>query len=474
MSGITSIGAYVPIYRLNNEEISKIWGGRSGPGSKAVAGYDEDTITMAVAATQDCLKRHPGQVNGLSLATTTSPYLEKLSAAVIASVVDLPRECQTADYTDSLRAATIALKAAASAVDSGAAENVIVTASDCRLGATQGVLEQLLGDGAAAIMIGSQNVIAAIEGSYSIFSDFTDFWRTSQDTYIRSADGRFIEDNSYLPTMQEAVKGLLAKCKLGPGDISKAVFYAPDTRLQAGLVRRLGIDKTRVQDTLYSQIGNTGTAAPLMMLISALIQAKPGDRILLASYGDGSDAFLFRVTDEIEKFKNQAGPIEGKAKKVAIGYGKYLAWKGLVPVETSTLPERSPMSLMTRWRQRRVISSLYGVRCQKCGTAQISPLGQAIRVCVNCQAKDQFEDYKFSDKRGKIFTFATDQLQATLNPPGVNGVIDFDDGGRLIVELTDYELDKVKVGLPVEMTFRKMYSSRGIHNYFWKARPVAE
>ena len=474
MSGITSIGAYVPIYRLSSEEISKTWGGRSGPGSKAVAGYDEDTITMAVAATLDCLKRHSGPVGGLSLATTTSPYLEKQSAALIASAVDLPRECHTADYTDSLRAATSALRSAANAVDSGASENVIVTASDCRLGATQGSLEQLLGDGAAALMIGSQNVIAAIEGSYSIFSDFTDFWRTSEDAYIRSAEGRFIEDNSYLPVMQEAIKGLLAKCKLGPKDIARAVFYAPDARLHAGLARRLGLDKTQVQDTLYSQIGNTGTAATLIMLIAALVGAKPGDRILLASYGDGSDAFLFRVTDGISKFQNQPGLIEGKAKKMAIGYGKYLTWKGLVPVEVSTLPERSPMSLMTRWRERRVISSLYGVKCKKCGTAQISPIGQAVRVCVNCQAKDQFEDYKFSDKKGKIFTFATDQLQATLNPPGVNGVIDFDDGGRLICELTDYELDKVKVGMPVEMTFRKMYTNRGIHNYFWKAKPVAE
>jgi hydroxymethylglutaryl-CoA synthase len=474
MSGITSLGAYVPIYRLNSEEISRIWGGRSGPGSKAVAGYDEDTITMAVAATLDCLKRHKSHVNGLSLATTTSPYLEKQSAAVVASAVDLPRECDTADYTDSVRAATIALKSAVNAVDSGAAENIIITASDCRLGATNGSLEQLLGDGAAAIMIGSQNVIAAIEGSYSIFSDFTDFWRTSQDTYIRAAEGRFIEDNSYLPIMQEVIKGLLAKCKLTAKDIARAVFYAPDARLHAGLARRLGIDKAQVQDTLYNQIGNTGTASPLIMLIAALLQAQPGDRILFASYGDGSDAFIFRVTGEIEKYKNQPAIIEGKARKSAIGYGKYLTWKGLVPVETSTLPERSPMSLMTRWRERRVISSLYGVRCKNCGTAQISPLGQAVRVCVNCQAKDEFEDYKFSDKRGKIFTFATDQLQATLNPPGVNGVIDFDDGGRLICELTDYELDKVKVGMPVEMTFRKMYSSRGILNYFWKAKPVVE
>jgi hydroxymethylglutaryl-CoA synthase len=112
------------------------------------------------------------------------------------------------------------------------------------------------------------------------------------------------------------------------------------------------------------------------------------------------------------------------------------------------------------------------VRCKVCGTPQINQIGQTIRVCVNCQAKDQFEDYKFSDKKGKLFSYAIDQLQPTQNPPGVNGVIDFDEGGRIICELTDCELDKVEVGMPVEMTFRKMFRSRGINNYFWKAKPI--
>jgi uncharacterized OB-fold protein len=112
------------------------------------------------------------------------------------------------------------------------------------------------------------------------------------------------------------------------------------------------------------------------------------------------------------------------------------------------------------------------MKCKKCGAPQISQIGQTPRVCVNCQAKDKFEPYKFSDKKAKLFTYAIDQLQPTLNPPAVNGVIDFEGGGRLICELTDCDVDKVKVGMTVEMTFRKMFFSRGIHNYFWKAKPV--
>ncbi len=472
MVGITAVGAYIPIYRLNRDEIAKMWGGRSTGGAKAVAGYDEDTVTMAVAATLDCLKRGGAEVNGLSLATTTAPYREKLSAAIVASAADLPTECHAADFTDSLRAATAALKSATDAVKAGSARNVLVTASDCRMGAARGTLEQTLGDGAAALMIGSEKVIAEVEGSYSIYNDFTDLWRSEEDKFIRSAEGRFIDEMGYLPTMQSAITGLMKKYKLTPGDFSTVVYYASDARQHAALVRRLKFDKAQVQDPLFNDIGNTGTAAALLMLAAALEKAKAGDRILFVGYGDGADAFILRVTDEIKKFQKKFVISDKLARKTAISYGQYLNWRNLVPVEASTLPERSALSLPSRWRERRAISALYGARCKKCGTPQISQIGQTPRVCVNCQAKDDFEPYKFSDKKAKLFSYAIDQLQPTLNPPGVNGVIDFDDGGRLISELTDCDIDKVKIGMPVEMTFRKMFYSRGIHNYFWKAKPA--
>jgi hydroxymethylglutaryl-CoA synthase len=474
MAGITSIGAYIPIYRLNRDEIAKMWLGRSAGGFKAVASYDEDAVTMAVASTLDCMRRGGGRVNGLYLATTTAPYKEKQSAAIVGTVADLPKECHTADFTNTLRSATAALKSAIDAVNSGSAENVIVTASDCRLGAAKGNLEQTLGDGAASLMIGSKNVIAEFEGSYSVFNDFIDYWRLSDEPFIQSAEGRFIDDVGYMPTMQDAISGLMKKCKITPSDISKAVFYASDARQHAALVRRLKLEKEQVQDPLYSQIGNTGTAAVLIMLAAALESAAPGDRIILAGYGDGSDAFLLRVTEAIKKAFKKPTLKDKLAKFRSIDYGKYISWRNLVSLEPPTLPERPPVSLQNRWRERRAISSLWGVKCKKCGTPQMSPIGQNLRVCTVCQAKDEFEDYLFSDKTGKLFSYAIDQLQPTGNPPGVNGVVDFDGGGRLICELTDYEVDKVKVGMPVEMTFRKMYESRGINNYFWKAKPITE
>jgi 3-hydroxy-3-methylglutaryl CoA synthase len=472
MVGITSIGAYIPRYRLSLEEIGKMWQTRGGPGEKAVAGYDEDAITMAVAASVDCMKRAGNQADVLYLASTTAPYKEKQCAALVASAVDLNKTTHTADFTNTLRAGTAAMKAAIDAVKGGSAENALVVASDCRMGAPKGRFEQLLGDGAAAVMIGEKEPVAIIEGAHSIFSDFTDLWRTEKDKFIQSGEGRFIEEAGYMPTMTEAVTELMAKYSFTPKDFAKAVFYAADNRNHSGLVKALGFDKNQVQDSLFWKIGNTGTAAAIIMLVAALEEASPGDRILFAGYGDGVDVFIFRVTENISRIKGTPLMKDRLAGTVSIDYWKYLLWRDLIPVEESSLPERADPSLATRWRERKTVRALYGAKCRKCGTPQIHPIGQRARVCVVCQAKDDFDDYKFSDKTGKLFTYAIDQLQPTKNPPGLNGVIDFDGGGRLICELTDYDLASVATGMAVEMTFRKLSQGKGIVNYFWKAKPI--
>jgi 3-hydroxy-3-methylglutaryl CoA synthase len=462
------------MYRLHREELGRFWRTRGIGGEKAVAGYDEDTVTMGVAAVQDCMRRSDKKAEGLYFASTTSPYKEKQNAAIIASVVDFDRRCSTADFTNSLRAGTTALKSALDAVKSGSADRVVVAASDCRTGAPKGKFEQLLGDGAAALAIGSKEVIADIEGSYSVFNEFTDVWRTEADRFVRSGEGRFIDDVGYMPTMQEGISELMKTYSLSPGDFSKIVFSASDNRQHADLAKKLGFEASQVQDPLFSQIGNTGTAGSLIMLIAALEQAIPGDRILFANYGDGSDTFILRATKAIAGIHSKPMMKDRLARKRAVDYGTYLSWRDLLPFEASSLPERGEPSLANRWRERRVISPLFGVKCRNCGTPQIHPIGQTIRVCVICQSKDEFDDYKFSDKTGKLFTFSVDHLQPTKNPPGLNGVVDFDGGGRLICELTDYDLDQVKIGMPVEMTFRKLFQGKGIVNYIWKAKPVME
>lgn len=472
MAGITSMGVYIPIYRLKREEIARMWGVLAIGGEKAVAGYDEDPVTMAVAAARECIKSDSIPPEGLFFASTTAPYQEKLSAAIIANSVGLNQKSITADFANSLRSGTTALKSALDAVNAGSAGRILVAAADCRLGLPKGRFEQLFGDAAAALAIGTERVIAEIESFSSLTSEFTGLWRTSADRFVKSGEARFIDTEGYFPIMQEITCGLMETLNMKPGDFSRVILPAFDARQHAALAGKLGFKVSQIQEPLFARIGHTGTAATLIMLIAALQQARPGDRILLASYGDGADAMVIRVTKTVTKFQTGKPLADRLEKNRSIDYGTYLSWRDLIQLEAPSLPPRGQPSLSARWRERHVIATLSGVKCKQCGLPQIHTIGQNIRICVGCQSKDDFEPYSFSDKRASLFTYAVDHLQPTKNPPGLNGAVDFEGGGRLICELTDYDLDQVEIGMPLEMTFRKMFEGEGIINYFWKAKPV--
>jgi hydroxymethylglutaryl-CoA synthase len=466
MIGITSYGAYVPLYRLSREALAK--GAR---GEKAICNFDEDSLTMAVAAVIDCLAGiNRETIDGLYFATTTSPYKEKSGAVTVAMGADLKEDVFTVDFAHSLRAGTAALRSAMDAVKAGSAKKVMVTAADARLGTPGTPFEQNFGDGAGALLIGDSDVAVSVEASYSVYSEILDVWRADNDIFVRSWEDRFTATHGYLEVVGEAVSGLLKKTGLKPGDFAKVVFYTPDARRGADLAQRLGFDaKTQLQDPLFAVLGNTGAAFPLMLLIAALEEAKAGDRILLASYGNGSDAFVLQVTEQMEKIRKRRG-IKGhlESRKVIDDYRKYLIWRGILPIE----PRKETVVFISApaiWRERDANLRLRGVKCQVCGTIQYPPQ----RVCTKCHAKDQFEPYRLSDKKAKVFTYSMDYITfPVLERPVVTTTIDFDGGGRMLCYLTDREPEQVKCDLPVEMSFRKILFRDGIHNYFWKAIPL--
>jgi 3-hydroxy-3-methylglutaryl CoA synthase len=466
MVGITSYGAYVPLFRLSREAIA-----RGARGEKAIGNFDEDSLTMAVAAASDCLIGIDREtIDGLYFATTTSPYREKLGATTVAMGADLRQDIFTADFAHSLRAGTAALRSAIDAVKAGSAKKVMVAAADCRLGIPGSALEQNFGDGAAALMIGDTDVAVAVEASYSVYSEILDLWRADGDTFVRSWEDRFTATHGYLEVVGEAVSGLMKRTGFGPSDFAKVVLYTPDARRSAELAQSLGFDaKTQLQDSLFAVLGNTGAAFPLMLLVSALEEAKAGDRILLASYGNGSDAFVLQVTKQIEKIRDRRG-MKGHlgSKKVIDDYKQYLIWRRLLPIE----PRKETVAFISApaiWRERDANLRLHGVKCQVCGTIQYPPQ----RVCTKCHAKDQFEPYRLSDKKAKIFTYSMDYITfPVLERPVVTTTIDFEGGGRMLCYLTDRDPEEVKVGLPVEMSFRKIIFKDGIHNYFWKSVPL--
>jgi len=475
MVGITSYGAYLPLHRLSKATIARAWGDSPVPGEKAVANWDEDSITMAVAAGMDCLNGFdPKTLDGLYLASTTFPYLEKQSAALAAAALDLRQDIITIDFSNSLRCGTSAMRAAMDAINANSAESIMICVADTRLGMPHGPQEMDFGDGAAAIMLGNDGVIATIEGAYSVTDEFIDVWRPDNDVFVHSWEERFVREKGYSRVVPMAVSAALEKYDLAPKDFSKAVFYTPNPGLLAGVAKQLGFDtKTQLQNVLSAEMGNTGAALSPMLLVAALEEAKAGDRILVVSYWDGCDVLILRVTDEIEKVRNRRGIKRHLASKLELdSYQKYFEWRQIIPVQTTLRPGPHQPSAVALWRDRKYGLALYGVKCKVCGT----PHFPRERVCVNCGAHDQFEDYRFAGRRGVLTTFSQDSSWAgiSLDVPVTVTAVDIEGGGRIICDMTDRDPEQVKVGMAVEMTFRKIHRVGGVNNYWWKCQPVRD
>jgi len=471
MVGIISYGAYIPFYRLSRDEIARAWGGGAIRGEKAVANFDEDSLTMAVEAAISCLVGIDRQtIDALYFASTTSPYREKQVAATIAAATDLRREVLTGDFAGSLRGGTIGMRAALDAVEAGSAKKVLVTASDCRLGTPGSDFEQVFGDGAAAIAIGDSGVIATIEGSYSRFDEIVDLWRTESDDFVKSWEDRFVITEGYTYNLQQAISGIMQKHHLEPKDFAKVVFYAPDARRHLEMARKLGFDpKSQVQDGMFDRLGNTGAAFALMMLVAALEEAKPGDRILLASYGDGCDAYVLRVTEEIGQIKaRRAIKAYLASKKMLPNYERFVRNRKLMEVEVGRRRPTMASSAVTLWRDRKMVYGLYGSRCTRCGRLFLPPQ----RVCLYCQAKDEYELVRLSEMKGKLYSFCKDELAASVDPPTILSIVNLEGDCRFYGPMTDRDPDQVEVDMPLELTFRKMHDGEGYHNYFWKCRPA--
>lgn len=466
MVGVTSYGAYIPIWRMSRELLGK---GLSG--ERSVAGKDEDSLTMAVAAAINCIgDAEREDIDCVFFASTTSPFKEKCVASTIAAVLDLRRDVFTADFANSLRAGTSALKAAISMVKAGAAKQILVTAADCRLGAPDSFFEQTFGDGAAAILIGKTNSIADIEDDYSVSDEIYDVWRRDIDTYVNSWEDRFIHSYGYFRVVKETVSELMKKAGVTPKEITKTVFSTPETRRGADLAKSLGFDpKTQLQDPLINNVGNTGAAQPLLLFAAALEEAKPEERYLLASYGNGSDAFIFRIKEDVKELEGKMRGVKAyiKRKKMVPDYATYLRWRNLVAMPKPRVPMSVSYPTATAiWRERKRIYPLHGVKCKVCGAIQYPPQ----RVCIKCHAKDNFEEIRLCGKKGKLFSYSFEFIKGNVPI----GLVNLEDGGRIFVELTDVDPDELKIDLPVELAFRRLdlWREDGIYGYFWKAAPI--
>lgn len=459
MPGIVRYGTYVPYFRLTRAAIG------AGKGERAVASFDEDAVSLAVEAGRDAV-RGGVTVDTLLFATTSPPYAEKLNAATIQAALDLPEAMTSVDLGGSTRMGLGALLLGLDLARGG--RHALVCAADVVVGAPGGARESQGGDAGVAFLVGDdREAIARLVGRASATLEILDVWRLPEDRFPRSWEERFTAE-SMAPAIVDVAKRALAEAGVDAASLSTVILDGTNPRSMAGLPKALGLKPEQVADTLAASVGRAGVAHAGLLLARALDGAKAGDRILVVCEADGADALVFEVTPAI----GDMPPVRGVDRWIAskrndLPYNTYLKWRGVLPFEAPRRPDPErpaapPMRRHERWKL-----AFVGSRCTACQAGHLPPQ----RVCVKCGATDQMRDERFADTSCRVATYTLDHLAYSLQPPVVAAFVDYEGGGRFSCELTDVDPKQVAIGNHLEMTFRRLFTAQGVHNYFWKARP---
>lgn len=452
--GIVGAAAYLPHRRLDRTTIAAVSGGGGAKGSRTVAGYDEDTTTMGVEAARVALRPLEGlRPHTLWFSTVAPAYVDKTNATAIHAALRLDPTTAAFDANGSVRSAVGALHAAVH----GSGPQLVVSA-DLRAGLPGGPDEAAFGDGAAALVIADDHdapLLAEVIGGAQATEEFLDRWRSPGETRSKVWEERFGETR-YVPLGLTAWEDALESAGLLAEQVDHIVVTGTHARANAAFTRKIAAGDRLVAD-LADRVGNTGAAQPALLLTAALEAAAPGQVLALVVLADGADVVLFRSTEALAGWTPARSVAAQLADGAPVSYGTYLRWRGLLPVEPPRRPEpaRPSASASGRsgdWKFGFVGSSTEG------GAVHLPPQpGDDVAVPM-------------ADATGTIATFTVDRLAYSPSPPVVFAVVDFDGGGRLPVELTDVDIDQVRIGARVELTFRKLFTADGIHNYFWKAR----
>ncbi len=479
--GIVAYGGYLPVSRLQRSEIAKahVWfnPGLKGlaKGERTMANWDEDSVTMAVEASRDCLNgMDRTDLSAVYMASTTFPFQDRQNAGIVADALTLKPDIMTLDVASSQRAGSSALSVALQNAKAGGAP-ILVVASDKRHTKAASPLEMTSGDGAAALVVGGGDLVARLLGSHTRAVDFVDHYRGEDEAFDYTWEERWVRDEGYLKIVPEAVESVLQETGTKASDISAFCFPVAARRAAGAIAKTVGIDAAAVADNLQENCGETGTAHSLVMLVHALEKAKPGDKILVASFGQGCDALLFQVTDAIGSLSARRGISGHLARRHAeTNYSRYLSFNDMVIMERGIRAETDRNTgLSTLYRNKDMVQGFVGGVCTTCGTKQFPKSN----VCTNpnCGAVNSQEDEPFADKAAKLNSYTADQLTYSPNPPNYFGMVQFDEGGRLMSDFTDIHDDTpLEVGMPMRMVFRvKDYDPiRGFRRYFWKATPA--
>jgi 3-hydroxy-3-methylglutaryl CoA synthase/uncharacterized OB-fold protein len=459
---LAALGVHVPRYRLSAAEAAEFWGGTARPNTRAVANWDEDVVTMAAEAARRCLDGvDPGSVGALFLASTTFPYAEKQSAALVAEALDLPRDVDVFDVGSSLRAGAQALRLAGDRVRA-TGQRVLVVAADVRLAAPESGQEGAWGEAAVAALVAAEGPVELrwVAGGYE---SWLSTWRLAGERYGHEADARFVATLAER-SLREAVERA-GKAAADNGTTASRVAIAfPLPRVAQKAAAAAGIEDAGAVfgPALQGSVGYTGAAAPLLSLAAALEEAPAGEAVAWVSWGDGTDAAL-AVVREAGAF----GPLVSRAVGAGrpLPYGRYLRIREVVP----DAPVAPFSSEIAQWRDADHTARLRAARCRHCGHVTYPPQP----VCPRCHRHDDMDEHPLP-RSGRLFTFTVEHLYPNPERRLVMGVVELDDGVRFYCPVADVAPDELHIGMPVRLTYRRLHQGGNYLNYFWKAVPAEE
>jgi len=476
--GLTGFGGYIPRLRLERTAIAAAhkWmapGLRSAAkGRRAFCSWDEDSITMAVEAGRDALNgQSTAHIGSVIFASTTMPFADMLNASVIAGALELPQDLRALDIGQSQRAGTSALLAALADANAPA----LVLVSERPRGKPASTQEIGFGAGAAAFTLGSEGVIANLLGHASSTASFVDHFRSSDNKYDYFWEERWIRDEGYMLIVPRTVRAALANAGVSAADVKHFIMPTPFKGIASTLAKKLGLPEGCEADALDENCGYSGAAHGLLMLAHTLEKAQPGELILLVGFGQGCDALVLRATDAIQSFK----PVRGVSGALADAqshdaYLRMLSYDDGIELEWGMRSEKNVKTPLTeQYRSRDQLASFVAGKCRKCGTVQFPQLAYCVSPACHA-ASENFDPVSLRDVACKVLTYTADWLSYHPAPPLYVGLVQFENGARLLMETVDIGTQSLDVGTPLRVVFRikDVDKTRGYRRYFWKTTPL--
>jgi uncharacterized OB-fold protein len=343
----------------------------------------------------------------------------------------------------------------------------ITVAAERRTARPGSAQELIFGDGAAAASVGTGRAVATFVAARSVHADLVDHFRQTGEAYDYGWEERWVRDEGYMKVAADAIEQCLADAGVPAAEISHFALPAPLPRINEAVARRVRISASALVPTAGDSVGDLGCAQPLAMLDIAVRAAAPGALILVVAFGSGCDVLLLRRT---------AVPCPGgvpDAGKPETSYLKYLSFTGQIALAWGMRAEMDNKPALTAaWRDHARTERFEGGRCERCGTVQFP----RSRLCVNpaCKAQDAQQPVSLADRPARVLSHTSDFLAYTPAPPFQFGHIDFEGGGRVLMEFADTDPDELRVGLPLRMVYRvkDLDAARGFRRYFWKATPA--